>query len=187
MSAPVPNDRPVSRPILFTLLAITSVLVIAAIAVLLALVVGPPPSVVIADPNSPQTTAAARPTPTPTPDPTVTITVTSGSNSSSAPAITGFTITPTPADCGDPVTAATVPLHVKWTSTGAEKATLAINGGVLPFSLPASGDDGDIAAHFSSFAFDCGEAYEFFTLTVSKGTQSAREIIFVAREFNNIH
>ena len=187
MSAPAPAPGLVSRPILISLISITSVLVIAAVAVLLALAFGPAPTVVVTEPNPPRTVGATEPTPTPTPDPTVTISVSSGGTTSSTPEITGFTVTPTPADCGDPVTAVTVPLKVRWTSTGATKATFGINGTTLPFTLPASGDEGDITAHFPGFSFDCQEAYQFFTLTVSKGTQSAREIIFVARKFAGIH
>ncbi len=185
MSASARSPQP-PRPILIALIAITAVLAIAAVAVLLALLVGPARTVVVANPN-PTNPGTASPSPTAAPDPTVTVLVTRSAGTTSTLAITSFTITPTPADCGDPVTAATVPLKVTWTSTGATKATFSINGSALPFTLPASGTQADILQHYSAFAFDCQQPYVSYTLTVSKGTQSAREIIYVAREFAHLH
>jgi hypothetical protein len=174
-----------TRPLLITLVAVTAVLVIGAAAVLMTLLLGPRPAAAIASPTRTPTAVSGAPTPTPTPAPTVTVLV--GPPASTALAITGFTITPTPVDCGSTASATTVPLHARWTSTGATRATFSINGTALPGNLPASGTEANIIHNYPSFSYSCQAAYEMYTLTVFNGAHSAAQTIFVAREFANLH
>jgi hypothetical protein len=189
MSTSTPAPGASRRPLLIAALAVTSVVMIGAVAVLLTLLLGPGRSVVVAAPFAMASGSSSTSTsiPTPSPDPTVTVTVPASGGTSSTLAITSFTISPSPADCGDPVNVASVPLHVHWTSTGATKAMLSINGGALPITLPASGSDADIRQHYPSFAYDCSQRFTMFTLTVVNGVNSVRQLAFVATEFAGLH